>query len=117
MNSGASPRTKKGSTSYECSGDDRGEATTANLPILHHHSFGGDAMRRLVAVGVLCVLSIASAVAQTQVLEDQREGAAQKKAAEQFYESLHVVPPGMNWRVINEAVRGVSWAVAIRQDV
>ena len=87
-----------------------GLAPTANLPILHHHSFGGGAMRRLVAVGVLCVLSVASAFAQTQVLEHQREGAAQKKVAEQFYESLHVVPPGMNWRVINEAVREVRAA-------
>lgn len=67
-------------------------------------------MRRLVTVGVLCMLSIASAFAQTQVLEHQREGATQKKAAELFYESLHVVPPGMNWRVINEAVREVRAA-------
>ena len=43
--------------------------------------------------------------AQVQIPEQQREGSNHKRQAEAFYESLHVVPPGMNWRVVNEAVR------------
>ncbi|RPI67046.1 MAG: hypothetical protein EHM43_10110 [Ignavibacteriae bacterium] len=43
--------------------------------------------------------------AQTQIPPQQREGSGHRKAAEAFFESLHVVPPGLNWRVVNEAVR------------
>jgi photosystem II stability/assembly factor-like uncharacterized protein len=63
--------------------------------------------RGVLVVAVMCVLCAMHAGAQTQVLDGQREGARQKKAAELYYESLHVVPPGMNWRVINDAVREV----------
>lgn len=58
-------------------------------------------MRLILALA----LTITTLYAQTQVPEYQQEGAEHKRAAAEFYESLHVVPPGMNWRVINEAVR------------
>jgi len=48
--------------------------------------------------------------AQTQTPVWQREGAEHKRQAEAFFESLHVVPPGMNWRVINDAVRDARFA-------
>lgn len=58
-------------------------------------------MRILLSLAFAAV----SLCAQTQILRDQHEGAEHKRQAEEFFESLHVVPPGMNWRVINEAVR------------
>lgn len=47
--------------------------------------------------------------AQTQVPARQQEGAEHKRQAEEFYESLHVVPPGFNWRAVNQAVRDVRF--------
>ncbi len=43
--------------------------------------------------------------AQTITPLQQHEGVLHRKNAEQYFDELHVVPPGMNWRVVNEAVR------------
>lgn len=60
---------------------------------------------------LLAVLVIALELsAQTQTPAWQREGAEHKRQAEEFFESLHVVPPGMNWRVVNDAVRDARFA-------
>jgi len=48
--------------------------------------------------------------AQTNVPRLQREGEQHRLEAEAYYEQLHVVPPGMNWRVVNEAVRDARFA-------
>ncbi len=62
----------------------------------------------------LAILVIAIELsAQTQTPAWQREGAEHKRQAEEFFESLHVVPPGMNWRVVNDAVRDARFAQRI----
>lgn len=56
----------------------------------------------------LCLVLLVSTTAvcgQTLIPPQQKEGAAHRKAAEQYFESLHVVPPTMNWKAVNEAVR------------
>lgn len=39
------------------------------------------------------------------VPHSQIEGEQQKHAAEAYFDALHVVPPGYNWKLVNEAVR------------
>ncbi|MBC8124369.1 MAG: hypothetical protein H7X70_01425 [Candidatus Kapabacteria bacterium] len=54
---------------------------------------------------VVLLCAVGSLSAQTIVPIAQREGERHRREAEQFFEQLHVVPPGMNWRVVNAAVR------------
>ncbi|MFM8772026.1 MAG: hypothetical protein ACKOE4_08430 [Candidatus Kapaibacterium sp.] len=54
---------------------------------------------------IVLVLAAVNLFSQTDVLKDQREGAEHADEARAFYESLHVVPPGYNWKVVNDAVR------------
>ncbi|MBI2794814.1 MAG: hypothetical protein HYX66_09235 [Ignavibacteria bacterium] len=60
-------------------------------------------MNKILAI--LLALLPAVSLAQVQVPSNQREGAEHKKQADEFFESLHVVPPGMNWRIVNQHVR------------
>jgi photosystem II stability/assembly factor-like uncharacterized protein len=54
---------------------------------------------------LILVLASVNLFSQTLVLKDQQEGAEHADQAREFYESLHVVPPGYNWKVVNDAVR------------
>lgn len=54
---------------------------------------------------VLGVVMATSATAQTIIPSMQREGAEHARKADAFFASLHVVPPGLQWRLVNQAVR------------
>lgn len=66
-------------------------------------------MLRRTIVWTLLLVAV-SLSAQTNVPRLQREGEQHRLEAEAYYEQLHVVPPGMNWRVVNEAVRDARFA-------
>lgn len=59
----------------------------------------------MIICTILLALLPAICFAQVQIPSNQREGAEHKKQADEFFESLHVVPPGMNWRIVNQHVR------------
>lgn len=58
----------------------------------------------LIAVLMLCSCAMA---AQVRIPHQQREGEKHRNDYERYFESLHVVPPGMNWKVVNEEVRSM----------
>ena len=57
---------------------------------------------------MLALVMVASnALGQTLIPPQQREGEKHRNDYERYFESLHVVPPGMNWKVVNEEVRSM----------
>jgi len=55
--------------------------------------------------------------AQTDIPFMQREGESHKREAEAYFEQLHVVPEGFNWRAVNEAVRDARFMRTHARDV
>jgi photosystem II stability/assembly factor-like uncharacterized protein len=54
---------------------------------------------------VILLVAACSLHAQTDIPFKQREGESHKREAEAYFEQLHAVPEGFNWRAVNEAVR------------
>jgi len=53
----------------------------------------------------LCFLAAVSMTAQTQILHRQHEGATHARARDAYFDRLHVVPSGLDWRLVQDAVR------------
>lgn len=58
----------------------------------------------------------AAAYSQTSLAPNQMEGATHRKAAEMYFENLHNVPQGYNWRVVNNAVRNARYERLSRKE-
>ena len=61
-------------------------------------------MTRILTL-VLLLVSTGLLSAQTHVPPQQREGAEHANDAQRFFERMHSVPDGYNWRLVNRAVR------------
>jgi hypothetical protein len=58
-----------------------------------------------VYINLLILLSVTINAQTNNIPSMQIEGELKKRAAEAYFEALHVVPPGYNWKLVNEAVR------------
>lgn len=54
---------------------------------------------------LLCFLAAVTMTAQTQILHRQHEGVRHARARDAYFDQLHAVPPGMDWRLVQDAVR------------
>jgi hypothetical protein len=62
-------------------------------------------MKLPIIIAGLLLIGAGNLFAQTVIPRDQREGADHAREAEAFFERLHSVPEGFNWRIVNRAVR------------
>ncbi|MBU3742463.1 MAG: hypothetical protein FGM24_09300, partial [Candidatus Kapabacteria bacterium] len=64
---------------------------------------------------VVMLLWATVAVAQTQIPIGQREGADHRRQREAYIDQLHYVPPGLDWRLVQDAVRAERSAERARR--
>lgn len=65
---------------------------------------------------ILLVVGCMTAAAQTDVLMMQREGAKHRRDRDAYFDQLHVMPQGMDWRLVQEAVRDARASERARRN-